>query len=347
MPATPRHAHRAFALLACLASAFALLTLHPRDAGAAPGEQSAALVNVPVPQRVYARSGPLRESRTRIVELASAPFPYDGLVPETGKPFLDVVQDGRRGHSSHRGHVYWEDETYSDPRVLLHIPKGFDVRRPGVIVVYFHGHGSRLERDVLGRQQIPAQVSNSGANAVLIAPQFAVGAPDSSPGKFWQPGGFGRFLREAASELARLHGDPRSADAFANMPVVIVAYSGGYLPAAWCVQHGGVGKRLRGVVLLDALYGELDTFASWIERDRKSFFVSAYLDSTARKNAALQRILSERAVEFTTELEPRLKNGTVAILSGGSEANHRDLLTRAWVENPLEDLLGRLKEFRR
>jgi hypothetical protein len=305
------------------------------------------LASIPVPQRVFARSGPVKESRTRIVKLTNAPFPYEGLVPRTSRPFLDVVENGRRGHRNHRGGVYWEDEKYNDSRVLLHIPKGFDVRRPGLVVVYFHGHGAKLEQDVWRRQQIPAQISSSAANAVLIAPQFAVDAADSSAGKLWEPGGFDRFLREAAGELARLHGDPRSAIAFANMPVVIVAYSGGYLPAAWCVQRGGIGKRLRGVVLLDALYGELDTFASWIEKDRLSFFVSAYLDSTRNKNATLQRILSDRALDINTELEPRLRKGSVTILPGGSDVTHRDLLTRAWVDHPLEDLLGRLAEYKR
>jgi hypothetical protein len=111
--------------------------------------------------------------------------------------------------------------------VLLHIPPGFDANKPGVMIVFFHGHGAILARDVRDRQQVPAQISASGANAVLVAPQFAVDAADSSPGKFGEPGGFKRFLDEAAGQLAKLHGDPRTKQTFANMPIVIVAYSGG------------------------------------------------------------------------------------------------------------------------
>ena len=69
-----------------------------------------------------------------------------------------------------------------------------------------------------------------GVNAVLVAPQFAFDAADSSAGKFWEPNGFKHFLDEAAVKLARLYGDPRKAFTFANMPVVIVAYSGGFGP---------------------------------------------------------------------------------------------------------------------
>src|SRR5262249_41353217 len=150
---------------------------------------------------------------------------------------------------------------------LLHIPRGFDVRRPGLLVVYFHGHGASLENDVFLRQQVPQQLTTSGANAVLIAPQLAVNAADSSIGKLWQPRAFARLLDEAAVNLGVIYGDRRAAKSFASMPVVIVAYSGGYLAAAWSVHHGGIGQRLRGVVLLDGLYGELDKFTNWIAND--------------------------------------------------------------------------------
>ena len=302
---------------------------------------------VPAPHEVQSRSAPLKQAKTDLIEFQTAPFPYRGMLPGTGIPFLDVEEAGRRGHSIPFGRIYWEDETYSDRRVLLHIPKGFDVRRPCLMIVYFHGHGATLERDVRDRQQLAAQVSGSGMNAVLVAPQLAVDAADSSAGRFWEPGAFGRFVGEAAEQLARLHGDRRSVRTFASMPVVIVAYSGGYLPAAWCAYQGGLMKRLRGVVLLDALYGELDKFAAWIEHDRSAFFVSAYLGSTRDKNGELARILMERDVEFGTRLEPHLRQGSVTILEGGADVTHRDLVTHAWVDDPVKDLLKRLNGYRR
>ena len=62
---------------------------------------------------------------------------------------------------------------------------------------------------------------------MLVAPQFAINAANSSAGKFWEPNGFKRFLDEAALKLAGMNGDPRSAFRFARMPIVIVAYGGG------------------------------------------------------------------------------------------------------------------------
>jgi hypothetical protein len=309
--------------------------------------QKPAAETVPQPHQVQSRSAPLAKSRTALLPFQTAPFPYRGTIPGTGKPFLDVNADGRLGHTTPYGRLYWQDETYADNRVLLHIPKGFDVRRPSLMIVFFHGHGATLERDVLRRQQVADQVTRSGANAVLIAPQFAVDASDSSAGRFWEPGAFGRFMGEAAERLARLHGDPKSVRTFASSPVIFVAYSGGYLAAASCAVNGGLSKRLRGVVLLDALYGELGKFASWIENDRSAFFVSAYLGSTREKNAELAGILNAKDIDYATELDRPLHQGDVAILSGGENVTHRSFVTDAWVEHPIEDLLRRLPGYRR
>jgi hypothetical protein len=45
-------------------------------------------------------------------------------------------------------------------------------------------------------------------------------------------------------------------------------YSGGFVSAAYSLHVGGLGSRVIGVVLLDALYGELDKFSSWILNNR-------------------------------------------------------------------------------
>jgi hypothetical protein len=307
-------------------------------AGTAARLQSAARAQPQPPKAV-----PLAQAKTELIKFASAPFPYDGMVPGSEQPFLDVLKGKRKGHRTARGAVLWQDATFNDSRVLLHLPNGFDINRPAVMVVYFHGHGAELSRDVLSRQNVPEQISASGVNAVLVAPQFAVDAADSSAGRFWQPGGFARFVNEAGKKLAKLYGPPANAKKFANMPVIIVAYSGGYLPAAWSIRHGGVGSRLRGLVLLDALYGELNHFAAWIKNSRSVFFVSAYTDSTRRQNLELARILDEENVRYSADIGGKLWRGrNVSLLSTGADVNHQDFVTNAWTSNPIADILNKL-----
>jgi hypothetical protein len=266
-------------------------------------------------QQIRPDSLPVKEPLTKLVEFDSAPFPFDGA-----------------RHS------------YKDRRVLLHIPKGFDARRPGVMVLFFHGHRATLERDVRDRQQVPAQISASGMNAVLVAPQMAFDAADSSPGRFSQPGAVSRFISEAAEKLARLHGDPLTAKSFGNMRIIIVGYSGGFLPTAYSLYTGGLAKnRVRGVVLLDGVYGELGKFTNWIENNRSSFFISSYTHHTKRHNDELERMLTDRDVPFSREIKPDLGKGGVAFVA--ADVPHRDYVTHAWVDYPIKDIVSRLGDY--
>jgi hypothetical protein len=285
---------------------------------------------------------PPREDQTTLVSLKSSAFPYFGNNPRTDAPFLNVADGERKGHRSYSGRVYWQDQTFNDSRVLMHVPENFDIRKPGVIVVFFHGNGATLERDVRDRQLVPQQISDSGANAVLLAPQLAVDAADSSAGKFWQPGALKRFINESADHLAKLYGDPSSARTFANMPVIIVGYSGGFVPTAYSLEVGGLGNRVRGVVLLDAVYGELDKFASWIANNRSGFFVSAYTRYTQHHDRELIEMIRDKGISVSESMDGPLHPGSVVFVKTPDGVTHRDYVTHAWADRPLRDVLVKM-----
>lgn len=275
--------------------------------------------------------------RTTIVPFHSSPFPYDGMIPDSGRPFLDVQKGDQRGHTSPRGGVYLEGRTYSDRGVLLALPPH---GAPAALVVYLHGNLARLQRDVVERQRVVAQVAASGLDAALVVPQFAVDALDSSAGHFWDDGGFARFLDEAADRLGIWSGQGR--DAFAGLPVVLVAYSGGYNPAAAILTRGGANARIAGVILMDALYAEVPAFADWLVRSNgRTFFFSAYSPSAAAGNLGLEAELRARGIGFTEGLPQRLGAKTVAFLATGPVV-HNDFVTRAWVVDPLRAVLARV-----
>ena len=284
-----------------------------RTASLPPGSYRVASLSPEVPYALPATKQP----QTRLIGFENSAFPYPG--------------GGKGGH-------------YSDNRVLVHVPEGFDVRRPGVIVVFFHGHRATLERDVRDRQLLPAQITESGVNAVLLAPQLAYDAADSSAGKFYERGGLKRFVDEGTQHLARVYGDSRSAEAFSKMPVVIVAYSGGFMPAAWSLHVGGLGKRVIGVVLLDAVYGQLDKFASWIVKNRKGFFVSSYTAHNKNRDDELEKMVREHGIAAVHELNGPLKPGSVAFLATRDGINHRDYVTRAWTQHPVRDILDKIAQ---
>ena len=126
------------------------------------------------------------------------------------------------------------------------------------------------------------------------------------------------------------------------MPVVIVAYSGGYLPAAFSLAHGGARDRVKGVVLLDALYGEPDKFARWIEQERgRAFFVSAYSASSKAENAALRARLERDGVTTVSGVPATLEPGVVAFVDAG-DVGHEDFVNFAWTSDPITDVLTRV-----
>ena len=282
------------------------------------------------------------ERKVTLKTFRNAPFPYRGKIPDSDRDFMDVNQHGRLGHTSPRSGVLWEDQTYNDQRVLLALPKGFDVKSRALIVVFFHGNRATLERDVIGRQAIVDQLEASGLNAGLVAPQMAVDAQDSSAGRFWLPNAFHGFMVEATTQLAALHGAPGAKRAFQVAPIIIVGYSGGYDPAAYAVSVGGE-PRVRGVMLFDAVYDDSEKFSGWIVKAHKtSFFFSAYSAGSEPGDQAIARVLVSKHIAFTQQIPDKLGPGVVAFYGTGDDVNHDDYMTDAWQHWPLQSMLSRI-----
>lgn len=295
------------------------------------------------PQRLQEHPGSMI---AKIEPFATSPFPYHGTVPDTGAPFLDYTgPNGRLGHRSPRGGVYYLDQTYSDQSVLLAIPDRFDPAERAAIVVFFHGNQATLERDVIAKQRVLQQFQASRINAAFIAPQLAVDALDSSAGKFWEPGAFAHFMSEAATKLAQLWGDPNAWVTFAGLPIVLVAFSGGYDPLIFAATVGRVGDRVAGMILLDALFGEEEQFAFWISQHRnRAFFFSAYTEAAQGPDQTVMDSLRADAVRFTTHAPRWLGPGTISFFPT-LNIDHVDYITQAWVKNPLTWTLDRVAAF--
>jgi hypothetical protein len=284
---------------------------------------------------------PVKEAKTQLVAFNTSAFPYRGLIPGTNKPFLDVKQGKRLGHTTLRGDVCWEDQTYNDRRSLLYLPAGYNPTLPGLIVLFLHGQGATLERDVLARQGIARQVNECGQNVALVAPQLAFDALDSSAGNFWKPGHLATYIDEAAERLMRLYGDKRAGPHFNASPVVIVTYSGGYLSAAYALAQGGGTYRVKGVILMDSLYGDEEKVAAWATTRRQTgFLLSAYTDSTKDENEHLKSLLANKRIAHADTLPRDLKPGTMTFLFCGGLEMHGDFMTRAWGQDPLAHALA-------
>jgi hypothetical protein len=137
-------------------------------------------------------------------------------------------------------------------------------------VVHFHGHNTTAERATTAHQ-LREQLFESKQNAILVVPQLAVMAPDSSAGKLEIPGAFARMLDDVLRTLeqrdVRVALGPSAPGIGASAGrVCISAHSGGYHSAACSLRAGGA--HVHEVWLFDALYAETDVFRDWVIEGR-------------------------------------------------------------------------------
>lgn len=154
----------------------------------------------------------------------------------------------------------------SDDTVIVFVPDRFRYTEgEGVpALVHFHGHNSCAER-AMNAHALREQLVDSRQNAVVVVPQLAWFANDSSCGQLAGRGGLARLLRGALSSAARF---ARSSLRDSRFPeraplgrVCLSAHSGGYHAAACSLREGGV--EVSETYLFDALYGHNDVFRDW------------------------------------------------------------------------------------
>ena len=156
---------------------------------------------------------------------------------------------------------------YRDDTVHVFVPAHFRYRdREGVAtLVHFHGHNSTAER-AMAAHELREQLAESKQNAVLVVPQLALLAADSSCGKLESPGGLARLLAEAVATAAHEGQGSLGDTAFpANARLgtaCVSAHSGGYHAAACCLRAGGTD--IREAYLFDALYADVEAFRDWV-----------------------------------------------------------------------------------
>jgi hypothetical protein len=156
---------------------------------------------------------------------------------------------------------------YGDDTVFVFVPAHYRYRREeGVAaLVHFHGHNTTAER-AMAAHELREQLADSKQNAVLLVPQLAVFAADSSCGRLEAPGGLARLLGDAipaAAQEGRVTlGDAGFPADTAIGTTCVSAHSGGYHAAACCLRAGGV--EVRETYLFDALYADLDAFRDWV-----------------------------------------------------------------------------------
>jgi len=274
----------------------------------------------------------------------------------TAAPVRDIVMGARgatiylemeHGPFPHRG------SSYSDNTTIVYVPYHFRLRDDRIdTVMHFHGHRTTAEQ-AMRDHELREQLLDSLQNAILVMPQGPVRAADSSGGKLDQENGMLRFLTEVRHSLQQRE----VRDAISQHVTItnsarigflcLSGHSGGYRVIARCLERGGFN--VNEVYLMDALYGELSTFQTWVEErrheehhDLRHKIVSFYQsDQTVRRNNITMVSNFERAnipLVHETVGSPITRGQFTRYRSVFIEcaSNHQAI---AWAQNNLRDCL--------
>jgi hypothetical protein len=174
-------------------------------------------------------------------------------------PFPDTARDG--GHLDGDSIFQPRAGHYDDSSVLMVVPRSFKAGRKVDLVFWFHGWHNNIDT-ALRFYGLARQFAVSGVNAILVLPEAARQAADSYGGKLGQEGDFALLVKDVVAELGK-RGVVSPGTAAGHL--VVGGHSGGYVAIADILTKGGLP--VDAVWLFDALYGHVDDFMNWIDRD--------------------------------------------------------------------------------
>ena len=215
----------------------------------------AASLNAQTMQQRYASYGELI-----VTQISSAPFPHP------------LRSAGR----SYGPRFFPADKHYNDSSVAIFIPKNFRQARKIDIVIHFHGWFNNID-STLQQFRLIEQFVESGKNAILVVPEGPKNAADSFGGKLEDKDGFKKFIDEVVAFLVQ----QKKVKTGRIGNIILSGHSGGYHVMSYILMHGGIPDHVKEVYLLDALYGETEKYAYWLDH-YKGKMVNIYTDSGRR-----------------------------------------------------------------
>ncbi len=167
-----------------------------------------------------------------------------------------------QGHR-YEGKLYPPELHYRDSTVALFVPRDFSAGNAADFVVYFHGWNYNID-SAFAHYKIAEQMAGSRRNAVLVFPEGPRNAPDSYGGKLERTGEFKALLAEVVDTLVA-----RGVLHSANIgSVVLAGHSGAYRVMSFILLRGGLTDHVCEVILFDALYGQTEKFAHWLDHSQ-------------------------------------------------------------------------------
>ncbi|HQR44556.1 MAG TPA: hypothetical protein PLB02_01225 [Thermoanaerobaculia bacterium] len=184
-----------------------------------------------------------------------------GTMIVTTSRFSMFPHESRAKGHTFEGKAYPARLHYNDSTVAIFVPKGFRAGEATDLVFWFHGWRNNVDDAFLGFR-LAEQFAASGVNAVFVLPEGPKDAPDSSGGRLEEAGAFANLVADVLGKLKAKGLVPTTEPG----SIVLAGHSGAYRVMAFILARGGLTANVREVYLFDALYGQLEKFAHWVDR---------------------------------------------------------------------------------
>jgi hypothetical protein len=224
-----------------------------------------------------------------IPKLSSAPFPHS------------LRAEGY----TYGGTNYYAEAHYNDSSVALFIPRNFKSGKTIDLVIYFHGWRNNID-SACAQFRLIEQFSDAKKNAVFVFPEGPKDAPDSFGGRLEEKDGLKNLVHDVLNYLK----ERKKISSMKIGKIIVAGHSGAYRVISFCLLRGGLTKNISDVILFDALYGDTEKYAYWIDH-YTGRFVDIYTDSGGTKSET-ENLMSDldawKTPYFSTEeklLQPK------------------------------------------
>jgi len=246
-----------------------------------------------------------------VPQFSSAPFP-------DSKRMNGHIYDGK---------TYSAQEHYNDSSVAIFIPKGFKSTEKINFVVYFHGWNNNID-SACAQYKLIEQFCESNKNAIFIFPEGPKNSPDSYGGKLEEKNG----LKNLINDVLRFLVESNKIKSTKVGNIILAGHSGAYRVISFCLMRGGLTKNISDVILFDALYGQTEKFAYWIE-NYKGRFIDIYTNNggTKEETENLMNDLAAWNIPYFKTQESQLnfddlKNNRVIFIH--SDLTHNEVIAK-------------------
>lgn len=196
-----------------------------------------------------------------IPQFPSAPFPH----PKRAA-----------GHT-YNNQTFPVEKHYSDSSVAIFIPAGFSPQKKTDLVIYFHGWYNNID-SACEQFQLIEQFAEAKKNAIFVFPEGPKDAPDSFGGRLEEKDG----LKNLVTDVLKYVKEKKKIKTANAGKIILAGHSGAYRVISFCLMRGGLTKNISDIILFDALYGQTEKYAYWIDH-YKGRLINIYTDNGGTK----------------------------------------------------------------